>query len=1357
MRKHLKKAVSFMMAVCLLAGNSYVDTRANTSVTMTEWVEEVPESSAAGTEVAETEVSVIDTELRTASAAEATPTPTPGNDVVVSNGTKYVFFKNDETNTFVESGETVDLNSGKMTLIIKRLDQNNNPVPMEDGSYVEWVSGNTAAVQIQNSTLPNGCELIRTGPGLALVVANICNANGVVQDTITCLIKVGIRIVNDQDSEWKIFPDGTSNKILVLEKKGDYTYPVKLEHMSEDELILGNEVLWSCDREGVIDIEDGVITPLGAGTTTVTIKTRTVEGGKSLELKFDVVVMPEGAVVLDNTCNTYEGKVQHRTKENELILYSNGNPAKNIQWEVYQVLYDKQNLEHLEPITPSNTELLSYEISEDNGEFRLDNLKAGTYRIIGYVDKGKYGTDVTWNKVQYDFVVGINLNDRYPTISMNVDDIYNVIANSNIPERMFSELFDIRHHGEGDNAGTEIAVGSNVVSVSEDGYITGLAKGTAKVLVSYKGEGLKALDRLSIFSDEDTENYKKQVVYPFEIIDGLSLNSTLLTLYEGQEFQLKTTTTDTATVVWTSSDTSKVTVTQTGLIKAIKTTNANEPVLIAATQMINGVEKRIVCKVFVQPAVTEIILQPEEKLIDIEEFLTIEAVVKPEVSDVDLRWISSDSEVVAISSASNRSVTVQGMKGGSAVITAINAQNIVVGHCKVTVNQPAEELILSAGGKNLSDGEEVRVPWSDKTFQLYAEILPEETTNKEVTWKSSNPKLATVDEHGLVTFNKSGKAGEVTIIVQSKDNPNLVKTCTIRILASVNGVELDQHELNLFVGESERLTYLVNPDDVANKTVTWTSFDTSIAAVDKTGMVTAKGPGKTQIMIMTEDGSFYDLCTVTVDLYATSVKMNYKKVTMNRGDYFDMEVTVAPANSTVKSLIWESLNPSVVTVSSNGRLTARNVGTAIVMVKTQTGSLAYCEVTVLEPMVSLELDETDITIDVDEKFLLTPEFSPEEPSNTEVKWSTSDEDIAEVNLLGEVTGISGGTVVITCETVDGGYRAFCLVTVEEPVYELTVTPDNYRLGIGKTYQLTATMTNKGTATDSEIIWSSSDESICTVDKFGKITGVNFGYATIKAEAADGYGAYATCEVRVVREVTSIRLNYYRIQLVQGETVSLRAEIQPSNATYNTAQFVSDDLTVAVVDEDGLITGITPGTTWVHANAKDNSGVSAACFVEVIAPIPATGVTVSDKEIVLVPGESKEVIASIRPANSTDDLTWSSGNEFIATVDSNGKITARMVGTTDVTVMTTSGKTATVKVIVLGLSRSTLEMPVYTQYSRLVVDGANAPVRWDVEDTTICEIANGVVTARKVGTTYVTATINGRTLKCKIIVSPNKKK
>ena len=134
-----------------------------------------------------------------------------------------------------------------------------------------------------------------------------------------------------------------------------------------------------------------------------------------------------------------------------------------------------------------------------------------------------------------------------------------------------------------------------------------------------------------------------------------------------------------------------------------------------------------------------------------------------------------------------------------------------------------------------------------------------------------------------------------------------------------------------------------------------------------------------------------------------------------------------------------------------------------------------------------------------------------------------------------------------------------------------------------------------------------------------------------------------------------------------------------------------------------------------------------------------------------------MVYTVKPTNTTDEITWSSANEAIATVNGSGVISAHRTGSTTITAMTTSGKTTQVEVIVIGLSRTSLEMPVYTQYSKLSVDGATGNVRWDVTDQTICEVNNGVITARKAGTTYVTATVNGRTLRCKVTVTSNKKK
>jgi len=217
--------------------------------------------------------------------------------------------------------------------------------------------------------------------------------------------------------------------------------------------------------------------------------------------------------------------------------------------------------------------------------------------------------------------------------------------------------------------------------------------------------------------------------------------------------------------------------------------------------------------------------------------------------------------------------------------------------------------------------------------------------------------------------------------------------------------------------------------------------------------------------------------------------------------------------------------------------------------------------------------------------------------------------------------------------------------------------------------------------------------------------VGYGDAKVFCEAAEG-DAIAYCKVQVVKEVTNIKLNYSVKTIVVGHSFTLKATVSPSDAYYQDVNYVADDSSIVIVDSDGIVTGIKPGSTFVRANAKDNSGIYALCYVTVIDEIAATGITVSDSEIYLLPGENKTITYTIKPANSTDSIKWSSSDEDIATVSSSGKITAKKVGVSTVTIMTTSGKTATVTVHVLGLSRTYLEIPIYTTYSSLVLDGAS---------------------------------------------------
>ena len=143
---------------------------------------------------------------------------------------------------------------------------------------------------------------------------------------------------------------------------------------------------------------------------------------------------------------------------------------------------------------------------------------------------------------------------------------------------------------------------------------------------------------------------------------------------------------------------------------------------------------------------------------------------------------------------------------------------------------------------------------------------------------------------------------------------------------------------------------------------------------------------------------------------------------------------------------------------------------------------------------------------------------------------------------------------------------------------------------------------------------------------------------------------------------------------------------------------------------------------------------------------------ADKKIVMVQGEQREVRPVLNPIGSTDGVTWSSDNSGVASVNkTSGRIKAKATGTAYITAMTDSGKMATIEVSVIGLNRSELRLEQYER-ADLWVEGATGRVRWDTENPAIATVDNnGGIISRAVGTTYITATVNGRRLTCKVTV------
>lgn len=1230
--------------------------------------------------------------------AKASPVPLPEDLYYLISGQHY------------EDESEYELTVTKLPISLRS--ESGNPI-----TNVEWISSEPRVLEIESTATATSVNLIQKGPGYSILTATI--TEGTISHTIKCYIKVSL----DVDYIKTGLATATTNydKILVIDDIAE-SKPIYLENVDYSTVppavsgdAIAVAVSWVSDNIGVATVdEEGLVTAVGAGSANITITTKTISKQKTpLDTKIMVVVRPNFSITYDyGSTHIIADSVGNKNDliypfdgvPSNFVIESNATVGQNISWEVYDC--SKPGIK----ILPTGSSKLTYTISALSGNLSFSNVKAGTYEIYAFAHKDfNYATNAP--KAYMKIIVPIDVGDK--NITMTVGDTYSILGNSNIPALNIFSYAPV----EGDYGIAEL--------VEATGIITAKKKGFLRLKLDYQtGVGLYGGDDIG------------DIYLNITVIDGIALSLTNATMYTSGTLLLHALVTDSSLPVWSSSDTSIATVDE-GLVTAKKAGK----VTITAKQTVNGIVKKASCWITIQPTVSTITVNPSELTLPIEAYKTLHATVEPaDLSGITLTWKSSNENIVKVIESSEVTATIQGVAGGHAVISAINQDNVVVGYCHVSVQQPVTSIVLSET--------EITLDLTSRRLQLRATAYPETALNKTIIWSCTDPTKASIDQNGLITLLKPGT---VTIIASSEDNPSATAYCNINIQVPVVSIALDETVKTMYKGASERLSYVILPMNASNNAVTWTSTNTSIATVDANGKVSAKNSGTTVIILKTVEGGFSVYCTITVRSVATGIKLDASELKLKAGENYYMKPDLTPKDSTDNELVWESSDTKVAVVDINGKISAKDPGTAIIMARTESGAIAYCKVTVTRAVDGIILNFTEKTIYIGNEFKLKVSVSPSDASNLGVTWKSSNTKVATVSEEGVVTGLVGGMAVITCTTVDGGFSAICAITVREPMTKITLNYENYKLGVEKTVMLIATVSTE-TATNQDVTWESNNEDVAIVSKKGKVTGVSKGYATITAIAQDGSEVETSCEIRVVTPVSSVTLDKSYLSMLIGESRTLKATISPSNATYKKSKWISSDETVAIVDEDGVVTTLKAGTATITAEAQDNSGKKATCYVTIRDRVSSTGITTMDKKLIMVTGEEKTVQTVLNPVTSTDDYSWSTDNSSVARVDKNtGKIIAKATGTANVTVMTDSGKTAIIEVTVIGLNVTELTLEQYTNY-RLTVEGASTSVSWDSGNPAIAEVTGGNVSSRAVGTTTITATVNGRKLVCKLKVT-----
>ena len=329
---------------------------------------------------------------------------------------------------------------------------------------------------------------------------------------------------------------------------------------------------------------------------------------------------------------------------------------------------------------------------------------------------------------------------------------------------------------------------------------------------------------------------------------------------------------------------------------------------------------------------------------------------------------------------------------------------------------------------------------------LIAIIKPSSLSGSKLTWKSSDSSVVTVDANGKIAGLKEGKA----IITVTSPNGKTA-TCVVKVVADqidVKSITLNPDKNTLDTGETGQIIAVIEPVNATNRELVWSSSDSSVATVDSKGVIKGIKSGTVTITAKTKDGKVVGTTTITVKVtptpvptpkVITSLSFAQDNISIKKGNTLGLVVEVEPAELSNTKLTWTSSDSSIVKVDENGKITGIKEGTATITVTSPNGKKATCTVNVTVDTIEVEeitLIPDKTTLEINETGQITAIIEPENATNRELVWSSSDPSIVTVDSNGVIKGIKEGTVTITAKTKDGKVVGTTTITVEDETFKI---------------------------------------------------------------------------------------------------------------------------------------------------------------------------------------------------------------------------------------------------------------------------------------------------------------------------------
>ena len=830
------------------------------------------------------------------------------------------------------------------------------------------------------------------------------------------------------------------------------------------------------------------------------------------------------------------------------------------------------------------------------------------------------------------------------------------------------------------------------VTVDANGVVTGKRAGSATITVkTYNGK--KTTLKITV---------KKAP-------SSVSLKTTRTVLGVGETAQLTATLSSGSAggYSFSSSDETKLTVDETGLVTALQPGEVS-----VSVKTYNGKTKSGVITVMSAPE--SITLADTALKIGAEDSAKLSYTLN-EGSAGAISFTSSDETIATVDADG----TIRALKAGSATVTA-TSYNGVSADCALSVCPAPSAVTLTA--------ERTTIGLNEK-LQLSAQLEPADVVGT-LTFSSSNTRYVTVDANGVVTGKRAGSA---TITVKTYNGKKT--TLKITVKKAPSSVSLKTTRTVLGVGETAQLTATLSSGSAGG--YSFSSSDETKLTVDETGLVTALQPGEVSVSVKTYNGKTKS-GVITVMSAPESITLADTALKIGAEDSAKLSYTLNEGSA--GAISFTSSDETIATVDADGTIRALKAGSATVTAATYNGKLAFCEVAVLPAPSYVVLPYATLNLGLGDTIQLEPEVDPGCISS--FRYSSSNTRYATVSEAGLVTAKKVGSVTITVKTYNG--KSFKLkLNVKKAPSSLKLSPSSMTLGVGESTQLGYSITS-GTATT--LRYASDDERIAAVNESGMVTGMAAGETRITATTHNG--KTASCTVTVVPAPESIALTAAELMGV-GQTMQLNPTLLPEGChTTLRYEVVSGD--AVTVDESGAVKAVQPGSATVRVSTHVE-GVYADHTI-LVKPSP-TSISFDVESYTVNIDETLQLSPILKPDDCYAELSYSIARAGFFTVDESGLVTPIMRGSTTVTVKTHNGLKATVEIRVVdpyfpeeiafkSAPPGYLELGMtYQPQIEVYPETAVAALKWTSSDPKIVSVdaETGLATAMSYGTATITAT------------------